>query len=271
MLAFGEAGQRLLKQTRFAVIGAGGTGSLVIQQLAHLGAQHVRVYDPDTLEATNLNRVVGATQTRVGDRKVDVATDLARSIQPTINVEAYADDITLTGVARTLLDADFFFCCTDSHGSRAVLSQLSYQYLLPGIGLGVAVRAMPDGKARIAGRVQMLAPGLPCLLCAEALDPEQVRVDLMTPAQRQADPYVVGEHVPQPAVISLNMQVAGAAITMMLAAVAGISATARYQVMRLDAGRTTAPVIDAQPACPHCSSFGAAGRGDRWTRPGRPE
>lgn len=271
VLAFGETGQRFVRHTRFAVIGAGGTGSLVVQQLAHLGAQHVRVYDMDTLEETNRNRVVGARADRVGDLKVNVAADLARAINPDTAVYPRAEDITEAAVARTLLDADFFFCCTDSHGSRAVLSQLAYQYLLPGVDLGVVVRSMPDGRARIAGRVQMLAPGLPCLLCSDALDPEQVRVDLMTPAQRQADPYVVGDHVAQPAVISLNSSVAGAAVTMMLAAVAGISASARYQVLRLDAGLTNTPTLEAQPTCPHCSPLGALGRGDRWTPPGRTE
>lgn len=271
VLAFGEAGQRFVRHARFGVIGAGGTGSLMVQQLAHLGATQIRLYDMDTLERTNLNRVVGATPHRVGDLKVNVAADLARAIQPGIEVQALAYDVTARAVARSLLDVDFFFCCTDSHGSRAVLSQLAYQYLLPGVDLGVVVRALPSGRARMAGRVQMLSPGLPCLLCADALDPEQVRVDLMTPAQRQADPYIAGEHVPQPAVISLNMSVAGAATTMMLAAIAGIPASARYQVLRLDVGLTSVPALSAQPSCPHCSTLGALGHGDCWTLPGRPE
>ena len=71
--AFGEPGQRLLRRLHFAVIGAGGTGSLVCQQLAHLGASCITVVDPDLVEETNLNRLVGSIPSDVGRPKVEVA------------------------------------------------------------------------------------------------------------------------------------------------------------------------------------------------------
>lgn len=271
VLAFGEEGQRRLQHARFAVIGLGGTGSLVAQQLAHLGIHDLRLYDPDTLEPTNLNRVVGATASQIGRPKVTVAAEMVRQIQPGIDVQELQADITKSSVVRTLLDTDFFFCCTDSHGSRAILSQFAAQYLMPGIDLGVAINVLPGGQVRIAGRVQMLSPGLPCLLCAEALDPEQVRVDLLSEAARQADPYITGAHISQPAVISINMSAASAAVTMMLAAITGIPVRARAQVLRLDVGLTTTPALTAKPACPYCSPAGALGQGDRWGLVGRPD
>src|SRR5262249_10800834 len=58
--AFGEAGQRALASMTVAIIGLGGTGSVTAQQLAHLGVRRFVLIDPDRIEASNLNRVVGA-------------------------------------------------------------------------------------------------------------------------------------------------------------------------------------------------------------------
>ncbi|WP_194915337.1 ThiF family adenylyltransferase [Catenulispora rubra] len=59
---FGDRGQALLAATKVGVIGAGGAGSPLIQQLAHLGVGHLVVIDPDRIDVTNLSRVVGATR-----------------------------------------------------------------------------------------------------------------------------------------------------------------------------------------------------------------
>ncbi|MCP2223741.1 HesA/MoeB/ThiF family protein [Bradyrhizobium elkanii] len=59
--AFGSDGQAKLERLRIAVVGAGGTGSVVTQQLAHLGVRNFLLIDPDSVERTNLNRTVGAT------------------------------------------------------------------------------------------------------------------------------------------------------------------------------------------------------------------
>src|SRR3546814_12770311 len=54
--AFGAVGQARLARLRILVVGAGGTGSVSLQQLAHLGAMDVIVIDHDCVEAPHLNR-----------------------------------------------------------------------------------------------------------------------------------------------------------------------------------------------------------------------
>ena len=44
--AFGKTGQLAIQSLRIAVIGCGGTGSIVAQELAHLGATNVLLVDP---------------------------------------------------------------------------------------------------------------------------------------------------------------------------------------------------------------------------------
>lgn len=268
--AFGSDGQARLRAIRVAVVGAGGTGSVVLQQLTYLGVRKVLVVDPDVIESTNLNRVVGASPSDTARAKVDVAEAMMRRIRPDVEVEAVRADVRDVNIARRLLDYDFFFACTDSQGSRAVMTQLAYQFLLPGIDLGVAIQVRPaGGVSHISGRVQMLAPGLACLLCAEVLDPEVVRRDLLTDDARAADPYILGAMVPQPAVISINSAAASLAVTMFLSAVTGIPVAARAQRLRLESGVVSNIATRPDPACPWCARDGARSRGDSWPMPGR--
>ncbi|OLV19213.1 HesA/MoeB/ThiF family protein [Deinococcus marmoris] len=269
--AFGAAGQAQLRHLRVAVVGSGGTGSLAAQQLAHLGVGHIRMYDDDLLEDTNLNRVVGTVPDDVGRPKVDISAELTRRIQPTISAEPRQEDITVQQVARSLLDVDIVMACTDSQGSRAILSQLAYQYLLPVIDVGINIHVLPSGAVHISGRIQMLSPSLPCLLCTDSLDLAKVRTDLMTAGARQADPYVRGEDVKEPAVISLNSTAVGVAISMLLSAVTGLPIPSRYTLLKLDQSQMRTPEMVARPGCAHCSEQGAYSQGDTWTAPGRPE
>lgn len=268
--AFGVDGQAALRRLSVAIIGLGGTGSVAAQQLAHLGVGAFLLIDPENLEDTNTTRVVGSGPADVGRAKVDVAATMIQRVNPTSRIDARQADIRDQNVLRALLDVDFFLCCTDSHGSRAVLSQFAYQYLIPGIDVGVVIQASAGRISHVAGRVQMLAPGLACLLCAAVLDPEAVRRDLLTAEARAADPYIVGGAVPQPAVISINSATTSLAVTMLLSAVAGVPVAARHQRLRLESGIVSAIRTTPADTCPWCSRHGAFARGDSWPMPGRP-
>ncbi len=266
---FGGEGQQRLRDLRVGIVGLGGTGSVVLEQLAHLGVGSFLLIDPDIVEETNLNRLVGAVRSDVGRAKVDVAAAQALKISATAKIETNVGSVLLTKVAEVLADTDFVFCCTDSHGSRAVLNQLAYQYLVPVIDMGVVIVAPSGRVSHIAGRTQMLAPGLSCLQCGKLLNPEAVRVDLMTDYERAADPYIVGVHDPAPAVISLNATMASMAITMFLSAVAGVPSAARHLNYNAMTGSCRPAASDRHPTCIVCSSRGALARASAWDLPAR--
>src|SRR6266508_391846 len=101
------------------VINMNKTDSLIIEQLAHLGIGRLLVIDSDKLDRTNLNRVVGASAADVGKLKVDVAKDNAERIAGDgIRVEAVPQSVVFLSTAHRLLECDFIFGCTDTHGSR---------------------------------------------------------------------------------------------------------------------------------------------------------
>ncbi|MFO0607736.1 MAG: ThiF family adenylyltransferase [Polyangiales bacterium] len=125
ILAFGEEGQRLLHSLRVGVVGLGGTGSVVAQQLAHLGVDDYVLIDHDHLDRTNLNRVAGARPRDVGAAKIAVAERMIRELRPSPRIESHRKDVALDGTARALLATDFVFCCTDSHAGRDLLNHLA--------------------------------------------------------------------------------------------------------------------------------------------------
>lgn len=267
--AFGSDGQAGLSSLRVAIVGLGGTGSIVAHETAYLGVNDYILIDPDIVDETNLNRLLGATAHDMEKHKVDVAARGIMGIDPSAHCDTVVGNIVDANIASKLCDADFIFSCTDSHSSRAVLNQLAYQYLIPCIDMGVAIHVRDGGVSHVVGRIQMLSSGLPCLVCANWIDSNQVRIEMMTEEQRQRDPYFVGHSVPHPAVISLNGAVASVAVTMFLSAVTAFPSDARLILYDAIRGAMRPTIMTPEAGCIVCSSSGALARGDTWFLPTR--
>lgn len=262
--ALGAGAQSVLETLRVAIVGLGGTGSIAAQQLVHLGVQEFILIDPDVVEQTNLNRLAGAAPRDVGESKVAIAERYIRRVRPTAMVTGFCEDVVRVGTAKRVCDADIIFCCTDSHGSRAVLQQISYQYLIPCIDMGNVIAVADGAITHITGRVQMLAPGLSCFTCGGLLNGNEVRRDMMSKAERRQDPYLVGAREPAPAVMSLNGTIVSLAVTMFLAAVAGLPSPARHVLYDGLRSRLRTAKGTPEPECIVCSRSGALAKGDSW-------
>lgn len=267
--AFGALGQARLRQLRVAIVGCGGTGSVVAQQLAHLGVGHLLLVDPDTIENSNLNRVVGASIGDVGCAKVAVTAAMITRTGLGTEVTTVQGDVRDRLVAERLTTVDAIISCTDSHSSRMVINQLAYQYVIPAFDVGVAIGAEAGTVNYIAGRAQMLAPGLACLVCSNTIDGIQVRRELQSEAERARDPYIVGHSEPQPAVISINSTLSSLLVTMFLSAFAGIPAAARLQLYDGVQGRVRTAHQKPVPGCIVCSPSGALAKAKLWPLPTR--
>ena len=57
ILLFGAAGQEKIAAARVAIVGLGGLGSHVAQQLAYLGVRSLVLVDGDCVTRSNLNRL----------------------------------------------------------------------------------------------------------------------------------------------------------------------------------------------------------------------
>jgi len=123
--AFGGPVQTALGQLTVAIVGCGGTGSAVAEQLVRLGVRRFILVDPDKLSASNVTRVYGSTPDRIGDPEVDVVGDLISSIAPDAETVRECSMATVQGTARKLTGADVVFGCTDDNAGRMVLSRLA--------------------------------------------------------------------------------------------------------------------------------------------------
>jgi molybdopterin-synthase adenylyltransferase len=222
VLFIGNDAQARISKISVGIVGLGGTGSHVAQQLAYLGVRNFLLADPDTVEESNLSRLIGATPKDIGQPKVKVIERAIRSLGPS-QVQTLQGDVYHKSVAMAFRDIDVLVCCTDTLTSRMVLTRIAAQYLLPLIDLGINIQLEPSGAlARIGGRIMVQLPDDPCLDCMGVLQPEILSRELMSPAERHANPYVEGaidEHAP--AVVSLNGVVASLAVTEFLQLVSG--------------------------------------------------
>jgi molybdopterin/thiamine biosynthesis adenylyltransferase len=81
--------QLRLFRSRVAVIGCGGLGGYVIEQLARLGVGTLVLVDPDVFEEHNLNRQILSSPAHLGTAKVEVARERVAAINPAVTAEPH--------------------------------------------------------------------------------------------------------------------------------------------------------------------------------------
>ena len=184
--AFGGDIQRVLGDLHVAVVGCGGTGSAVTEQLVRLGVRRLSLFDSKVLTDSNLTRVYGSFPGDVGTPKVRVAASHATRIAPEAQVTTVASRITVEATARHLTDADIIFGCTDDNAGRLVLSRAACYLMTPVIDCGVLLSSGDGGRLEgIDGRVTVLVPGAACLVCRGRIDLERAAADMLDPDERQ--------------------------------------------------------------------------------------
>ena len=85
----GENAIQKLKKTRVALFGVGGVGSYALEALVRSGVGNIDVFDSDSVDITNFNRQIIATESELGNKKVDAAVRRAKSINQDINIRGF--------------------------------------------------------------------------------------------------------------------------------------------------------------------------------------
>ena len=224
---FGAAGQSILGSMRVGVVGVGGGGSMIVEQLAHLGVGEIVGVDHDVVKPHNLSRIVGATprDARRHVKKVEVARRLSERIDPDIRFTAIDGDVADLAVASRLVDLDFLFLATDTIASRLVFNAIVHRFLVPGIQIGAKVELRP-GSTEIEEVYVAVRPVLPdkgCLHCAGLIDPIRLQQEAATAEERAAQNYLGTAEVIDPSVVTLNGIAASNAVNTMLFAAVGLA------------------------------------------------
>jgi tRNA A37 threonylcarbamoyladenosine dehydratase len=90
-LLIGKENIDKLKNSHILVFGVGGVGGFTVEALVRAGVGEITVVDFDTVDITNLNRQIIATQDTVGKDKVEVIKERALSINPNIKINTYKE------------------------------------------------------------------------------------------------------------------------------------------------------------------------------------
>ncbi len=224
MLLFGAAGQARLRGLHVGVLGAGGGGSILIEQLAHLGVGQITAVDPDIVKRHNLSRIIGASErdAREKRKKVHVARDHVQRIDPSIRFNAIDGDISHSHVAHRLLDCDYLLLATDTATARLVANAIAQSFLIPLIQIGAKVELRAGGEIeQIYTAVRPVLPRHGCLSCAGLIDPILLQQEAATPEQRAQQNYLGQENVADPSVTTLNAAAAAGALNALLMSVIG--------------------------------------------------
>ena len=222
--AFGGDVQRALGSLRVGIVGCGGTGSAVAEELVRLGVRSFALCDPDHLSASNVTRVYGSRPRDVGRPKVDVLAAHLRAIAPGADVAPMQSSIVVETTAREFANVDVVFGCTDDNAGRLVLSRLSTYLLVPLFDCDV-LSTDRDGRIDgIFGRVTVLHPGAACLVCRGRIDLRRAAAEALTPAERQRrtdEGYAPALPGVEPAVVAYTTVVAATAVGELLERLVG--------------------------------------------------
>ena len=106
-LLLGEKGIKKLADSHVLVVGLGGVGAYVAEQLARAGIGRLTIVDSDTINITNKNRQLLALDSTLNRPKVEVMAERIRDINPDIEVIAlnqYLKDQSIIDLMKQTFD-----------------------------------------------------------------------------------------------------------------------------------------------------------------------
>lgn len=262
ILLFGHKGQDRIGAMSVTVVGLGGLGSHVTQQLAYLGVKQYFLVDDDKVTKSSLNRLIGADpEDAIAQRsKVEVAGRMIRKILPGARTEEIRRRVEAHEARAAVQGADLVFGCLDSDASRLALADLCAQYKRPYFDLATDV-SDSQGQLWYGGRVLFCEPGKRCLVCMGLLDQRELARASMTAEQLAEDGRLYS--VPHaalsqagPSVVSVNGVVASLAVTEFMVWASGLRTPWPYLIYRGDQGRVTLSTDKPSPDCYYCKQVG---------------
>jgi molybdopterin-synthase adenylyltransferase len=247
----GAGAQDVIERAVVGVVGLGGGGGHVVQQLAHIGFLNYRGFDSDYADESNLNRLVTATEANVASltKKAELARRQILAVRSTANVEMFP--CRWQECPELLRGCDIVFGNVDGFGERCELEIACRRYLMPLIDIGMDVHIVGDEPPRMGGQVILSMPGSPCMTCLGFLNEATLA--------REAARY--GDAGPRPQVVWPNAILAATAVGIAVDLLTDWTRSLRSVVYLLyDGNRGTLnphprlQYLDLAAPCPHFKS-----------------
>jgi hypothetical protein len=256
----GNEGQTKIERATIAVLGLGGLGSHICQQLAYLGVRHFILVDDDSVEDSNLNRLIGATFNDVGVSKVSVAVKLIQGIQPSASIELIQTKLPDAGAELKIANADLILGCFDNDYPRLITTELAAKYKKPYIDAASDV-ILEDDMLTYGGRVVVSGDSRGCLSCMQKLDQVEIRRAQMDSAQLETEAKIYGVPVSElrgtgPSVVTINGVVASLAATEAMVLLTDLRKSVKIQTYNGHIGGVTKSLDSPRSTCYYCDNWG---------------
>ena len=155
--AFGEEGQRKLRQAHVLIAGVGGLGSPAAIYLVCAGIGKLTVVDSDAVELSNLNRQILHGEDDIGEKKVFSACRKLKKLNSTVEVIPFPIKITAESLPGLLHEVNLVIDCLDNMETRFILNEGCVTSDIPFIHGGIY---------GMRGEITTIIPGkTPCFVC----------------------------------------------------------------------------------------------------------
>lgn len=183
---FGREGQRLLADVHVALVGNGGVGSIVGDQVARWGVGRVSGWDLDVVRGLNINRsgVFTFADAALERPKAQALAEALPAVALVRDIDTRWSqyDVRDPRELPYILDADVVVMLVDDPRPRHFINRLAFAHYIPTLDGGNAIRstAEDDADAESATvesggvRVSHLTPGGPCLWCAGHINAQRL-------------------------------------------------------------------------------------------------
>ena len=119
---YGEKGFKRIQESKFLIVGVGGIGSWICEDLVRTGALHLTLVDMDDICVTNINRQVHSLSDNIGKLKIDEMKKRLLQINPECEVICVHDFFSEKTHQKILAPGfDYVFDAIDSHKSKCIL------------------------------------------------------------------------------------------------------------------------------------------------------
>lgn len=123
--------QLKLKNSQITVIGCGGIGGATLEMLSRMGAEKLRIVDKDVFETSNLNRQLMSSIESIGRSKTEVTEEKLLSINPSLEIEAFNEELNETNVYKILDGSEIVIDALDNLLTRIIVSRCAKELDIP--------------------------------------------------------------------------------------------------------------------------------------------
>jgi len=127
----GDGGQARLWEKKVLIVGCGGLGGHLIENMLRMGVGHIVAVDPDRFEGSNLNRQLLSTAPLLGSSKAEAAAARAKAVNPEVDCRAVSEAFSAQNADELVRGCDLVLDGLDNVSDRLLLEDACARHGVP--------------------------------------------------------------------------------------------------------------------------------------------